>query len=327
MADENGKTTAVATQAVPGVPDPVKPEIGVLPDDTMIGFGNAASFALLQRAGAMLANSTLVPKEFQGKIPNCIVAMNMAVRMGCDPLMVMQNLYIVYNRPSWSSQFLIATFNMNPAFSKLRYKFVGEPGKDSYGCFAYATDRESGEVLEGATVTVKIAKDEGWYDRKKKDSTESASKWPTMTQQMLMYRSASWFIRVYAPEIAMGFQTVDEMEDFGEPERERNITNSAKVIERIGEAVVGASSSLDQIVAIEEAKKELASGNDTSATTTDAEKKPEQTQGPEKENPMTATTAMSGPETSGTSSTITRDLFSGRKKREPMPEREPGMEG
>jgi len=273
--------------------------------------------------GAMLANSTLVPKEFQGKIPNCIVAMNMAFRMGCDPLMVMQNLYIVYNRPSWSSQFLIATFNTNPSFSKLRYKFVGEPGKDSYGCAAYATDKETGDILEGATVTVGIAKAEGWYDRKKKDSNESASKWPTMTQQMLMYRAASWFIRVYAPEIAMGFQTVDEMEDVGEPERDRNLANSGKFIERIGEAVVGSTSSLDALVAIEEAKKELASENATSATTTDAEKKPEQTQGSEKENQAATATTAAEPEKNGPSPAITQDLFKNKRSSPKFGDKEP----
>jgi hypothetical protein len=35
----------------------------------------------------------------------------------------------------------------------------------------------------------------------------------SMPQQMLMYRSAAWFVRAYAPELAMGLHTVEESSD------------------------------------------------------------------------------------------------------------------
>ena len=53
---------------------------------------------------------------------------------------------------------------------------------------------------------MQMAKDEGW-------STKNGSKWKTMPEQMLRYRSASFFGRIYAPEILMGFKTTDEVED------------------------------------------------------------------------------------------------------------------
>jgi hypothetical protein len=166
----------------------------------------STGFDLMMRGAKALAASTLVPKDYQNNIANCIVALNMANRIGADPLQVMQNLYVVHGRPSWSSQFLIATFNACGLFSSIRYRFVGEPGKDSYGFQAYATELSSGEVLEGGIVTIEIAKKEGWYDK-------NGSKWKTMPQQMLMYRAASWFVRVYAPELSMGLHTREEVED------------------------------------------------------------------------------------------------------------------
>lgn len=174
--------------------------------DVMMGFNSLQSFELSQRAAKLLAQSTLVPKEYQGNIPNCVIALNMASRMGADPLMVMQNLYIVYGRPGWSSQFLISTFNTSGRFTALRYDFVGTPGKDDYGCKAWAIEKATGERLEGSLVTIALAKQEGWY-------TKNGSKWQTMPQQMLMYRAASWFIRAYAPELAMGMQTTEELQD------------------------------------------------------------------------------------------------------------------
>lgn len=125
------------------------------------GFGSLASFRLAQRAATLLANSTLVPKIYQGNIPNCVIALNMAARMNADPLMVMQNLYIVHGNPGWSSQFLISTFNTSGKFSALRYEWVGTRGKDDWGCRAWAVEKATGEKLVGATVTIGLAKAEG----------------------------------------------------------------------------------------------------------------------------------------------------------------------
>lgn len=174
--------------------------------DIMPGFSNIQSFEFAQRAAKLLAQSSLVPKEYQNNIPNCVIALNMAARMNADPLMVMQNLYIVNGKPGWSSQFLISTFNTSGKFSALRYEWVGEEGKDSWGCRAWAIEKSTGEKLVGSTVTIGIAKKEGWYSK-------NGSKWPNMPDQMLMYRAAAWFIRAYAPELAMGMHTVDEVVD------------------------------------------------------------------------------------------------------------------
>ena len=174
--------------------------------EIVMGFGSVQGFEMMQRAAKLLASSSLVPKDYQGNLANCVIALNMANRLQADPLMVMQNLYIVHGRPGWSSQFLISTFNASGRFSALRYEWVGEEGKDSWGCKAWAVERETGEKLVGSTVTIGLAKKEGWYNK-------SGSKWQTMPQQMLMYRAASWFIRAYAPEIAMGMHTAEEIHD------------------------------------------------------------------------------------------------------------------
>lgn len=174
--------------------------------DVVIGFTSQQGFELAQRAAALLSKSSLVPREYQNNLPNCVIALNMAARMNADPLMVMQNLYIVHGKPGWSSQFLISTFNTSGRFSALRYEWVGDEGKDSWGCRAWAVENATGEKLTGATVTIDLAKKEGWYGK-------NGSKWQTMPQQMLMYRAASWFIRAYTPELAMGMHTEDEIID------------------------------------------------------------------------------------------------------------------
>jgi hypothetical protein len=130
----------------------------------------------------------------------------MATRMNADVMMVAQNLYVVYGNPAWSSKFMIATFNQCGKYSSIHYKETGKKNTDSWGCIAWAKELATGEILEGPEVTIAIAKAEGWYNK-------NGSKWQTMPAQMLRYRAASWFIRTTAPELSMGLQTVDEVED------------------------------------------------------------------------------------------------------------------
>jgi hypothetical protein len=174
--------------------------------DIIPGFGNLQSFELAQRAATLLSKSTLVPKDYQNNLPNCVIALNMASRMNADPLMVMQNLYIVHGRPGWSSQFLISTFNTCGRFTAIRYDWTGAPGSEDRGCTAWATEKLTGEKLMGSMVNIKLAKAEGWY-------AKNGSKWQTMPDQMLMYRAASFFVRTYAPELAMGMHTEEEIID------------------------------------------------------------------------------------------------------------------
>ena len=172
------------------------------------GFQSAEGFELLQRQAKMFCGSSLVPQQFQGEqnFGNAIIALEMAQRMNASPLMVMQNLYIVYGNPGWSSKFLIATFNQCGRFEAIKYKETGKKGTDSQGIIAYTREKGSDEIIQGPEVTILIAKQEGWYDKK-------ASKWKTMPDQMLRYRAAAWLIRTTAPEISMGLQTTDEIID------------------------------------------------------------------------------------------------------------------
>ncbi len=170
------------------------------------GFFDLQSFELIQRVSKAFASSDLVPKAYQGNLANCMIAMDMAQRIGANPLMVMQNLYIVHGTPSWSSKFLIATINACGRYSSLRYEWRGKPGEADYGCRAWAVERETGERLDGIWVDWRMVKSEGW-------DSKNGSKWKTMADQMFVYRAAAFWQRAYAPELGMGLQTVEDAED------------------------------------------------------------------------------------------------------------------
>ncbi len=235
----------------------VRKQVAEREPEIVMGFGNLQGFELMQRAANVLTTSTLVPTAYRnqkeiksfGKVTghepnlsghaNCIVALNMAQRMQADPLMVMQNLHIIEGRPSWSSQFIIAAINSCGRYSPLRFELTeaGDPTELTYTasewknnnrtevqktvtvrhqeCVAYAIEKETGERLNSPRVSIQMAIDEGWL-------TKNGSKWQTMPELMLRYRCASFFGRLYAPELLMGLQTSEEVHDFiqAEPDAE-----------------------------------------------------------------------------------------------------------
>lgn len=169
-------------------------------------FASLESFNTGYKMAQILSASTIVPRTFQGNIGNTMIAIDMAQRLHTNPLMVMQNIYIVYGMPSWSAKFLIACINASGLFATpLRYEFVGERGKDNWGCCAYAIDKQ-GELLKGSTVTIEQAKKKGWYDKE-------GSNWKADPEQMLRYRAATRFQTAYCPEISCGLATKEELED------------------------------------------------------------------------------------------------------------------
>jgi len=170
---------------------------------TAINVYSPTHFELSQRAASALAASTLVPQQFRN-VANALIAIDMANRLKCSPLMVMQQLYVVQGKPSWSAQFVIAAINACGRFTPLRFVLTGEDMARQ--CHAEATDRATGQIIEGPMVTMQMAKAEGWMDK-------SGSKWKTMPELMLRYRAGTFFGRLYAPDVLMGLYTQDEALD------------------------------------------------------------------------------------------------------------------
>ncbi|WP_104470382.1 recombinase RecT [Acinetobacter indicus] len=227
-------------------------QISTAPQMNSVGLLNLEAFELSQRVAKMLASSTLVPEQYRASLKvkagkdqngnwvyqdvenpnglsNCVIALNMANRMGADPLMIMQNLYLIEGRPSWSSQFIMASINSCGRFSSLRFDMedLGEKEVEyqetswaggrkqnvtkkikvqNFACTAWAIERETGERLNSSKITIEMAVKEGWYQK-------NGSKWQTMPEQMLRYRAASFFGRVYAPELLMGLRSAEEEQE------------------------------------------------------------------------------------------------------------------
>ncbi len=219
-------------------------------------FFDPIQFETMQRVCKLYAHSELVPDIYKisetnpdhRARANCMVAIEIAQRIGASPLMIMQNMVPIYGKPSWSSKFLISTVNTCGRFNSLKFKFIdkgimGEVRYTEYEkiwttnpntnkgyykntpkvsifdgsnindleCIAYTTTKGSDEILESAPISLSLAVKEGWY-------LKAGSKWQTIPKQMLMYRAASFWTNVYAPELSMGMRTIEEQQDIEDVE-------------------------------------------------------------------------------------------------------------
>lgn len=177
-------------------------------------FASAGNFETARAMAESLSQSSLVPELYRS-LPNTLIAMELANRIGCSVLMVMQNMAVVKGKPAWASTFLIASVNSSGRFTPLRFEWQGTQGSDDWGCRAVARDIASNDECRGALITVKMCKAEGWWSKRDRNGNE-VSKWQTMPEQMFMYRAAAFWTRVYCPEIAMGIRPADELEDIQE---------------------------------------------------------------------------------------------------------------
>jgi hypothetical protein len=215
-------------------------------------FSSSDNLNAAWRVATSLSKSSLVPDAYKNNIYNCMIALELAHRIGASVLMVMQSLSIVKGKPTWSAAFLIATVNTSKRFSPIRFRWEGKQGTDSWGCRAWAIDRETKEECIGSLITIGLAKAEEWVQR-------SGSKWRTMPEQMLMYRSASFWTRVYAPELSLGMQTREEAIDtdgYNVPEGLPQVGGGTEDLEKAllqekpSESAEGAAVATDQAVQI-----------------------------------------------------------------------------
>lgn len=183
----------------------------------MNAYASGANFEAGQRMAKSLAASSMVPDQYRNNVANCLIAMELASRVGVSVFAVMQNLDIIHGRPGWRGAFLIATVNASGKFSPLRFRWEenGEPTNssnalrrgDTFGCRAYAIDLKTGQELEGPLVSWEMVKAEGW-------NTKNGSKWRTpLCEVMFAYRAGAFWTRIYAPEMSLGMTTAEEAID------------------------------------------------------------------------------------------------------------------
>lgn len=167
---------------------------------------NPTIFEQMQRASNLFSKSGLVPQSFQNNPAACFVGLQLAGAIGCNPFMLFQGLYSIGGKIGLEAKVAIAIANQKGVFeSPITHEFTGEG--TTRACTAKAVLAKSKKEVS-LTVDWATVEKEGWNKR-------NGSKWNTIPDQMFRYRSSMWLIRTYAPEVLMGLNSVEEIQDAG----------------------------------------------------------------------------------------------------------------
>lgn len=165
-------------------------------------------FELEQRKAKAFVATDFFPTHLRkgnetANIGTAIIVLDLAQRMNIGALEVAQSIYIIHGKPSFETKFLVARLNSS-GLLKGRLQTIVSPDGNSTHC--EAIDAQTGQLLKGTTITMEMARREGWLSK-------NGSKWQTMPELMMKYRAQSFFINEFFPEVKYGLKTSDEVED------------------------------------------------------------------------------------------------------------------
>lgn len=204
-------TLLPATTSPATTQSPALPSVQVGANDML---ANPALFEHMQRVSKVFCASALIPDHLKkNNGADAFLALQIARERNENPVTVMQNIYFVSGKAGWSASYMIARANKSGAFKgRINWRIEGKA--DGLKVTAFATLADTGEVVEADT-SMAMAIAEGWTKN---------PKYKTMPDHMLKYRSATMLVRLYCPEVLIGMQTSDELEDLRAAGQLRDVT-------------------------------------------------------------------------------------------------------
>jgi len=158
-----------------------------------------------------ISKSDLLPPHFKGKPENVLLVLALAQNLNINPIMALQQVSVISGKPCLQASLMLSLLNNSGKITgPIRFEWIGQAGTPSRGCIAKATDTATGETVQSEPVTLQMAEAEGWTRN---------PKYKSIPDTMLKWRSASFFVRTYYPEVVLGLHSTEELTDVEKSER------------------------------------------------------------------------------------------------------------
>lgn len=156
----------------------------------------------------MLSSSQMVPKSYQNRPQDTLVAMMMGSELGLNPIQALQNIAVINGKPAIYGDALLALVQSHPKFGGHEESF------DDGNMAATCTVWRKGDA-KSHTVTFSRA------DAEKAGLWGKQGPWQSYPKRMLMWRARGYALRDKFADALGGLITVEEAQDIP-PEREIN---------------------------------------------------------------------------------------------------------
>ena len=164
--------------------------------------GEAMEFA------KMMANTDMVPCDFQGKPANIMVAVQMGAEVGLKPLAALQNIAVINGRPSIWGDAAIALVKVHPDCESINEYFLNKKGEKTTGDdydTAVCIVKRKGQDPETRTFSLAEAK--------KARLLGKSGPWSQYEKRMLQMRARGFALRDVFPDALKGLAIAEEAQD------------------------------------------------------------------------------------------------------------------
>lgn len=151
--------------------------------------------------------------------PKILVAIQKGAEAGLSPLQSLSSIDVIEGVPCWKTNAALGMIRASGKLAHFHRSFVGEEGKDTFGCRVYMKRSDSGEEME-YTFTVADAKLAHLWGKKTKSGHPTP--WILHPKRMLYARALGFCAKDLFPDVLQGWATREEVEEYATPPR--NIT-------------------------------------------------------------------------------------------------------
>lgn len=155
----------------------------------------------------MIANSSLVPSAYKGKPGDVLVAIQMGMEVGLQPMQALQGIAVINGKPAMYGDALIGVVRSSPVCESIQESFD--------------------DASQVATCRVK-RRGEDWQERSfSRQDAELArlwgkqGPWSQYPKRMMQMRARAWALRDVFPDALQGMAVAEEVRDMT-PEKEIN---------------------------------------------------------------------------------------------------------
>lgn len=159
----------------------------------------------------MMADSSMVPKQYQGKPEDILVAMQWGYEIGLAPLQALQNISVINGKPSVYGDAAMALVQASAVCDGVDEYIEGE-GTPNPVAVCVAKRKGRNPVI--ARFSVEDAKRAGLWNKQ--------GPWQAYPKRMLQMRARGFALRDAFPDVLKGLITAEEAQDYPDEAKPRS---------------------------------------------------------------------------------------------------------
>lgn len=164
----------------------------------------------------LIASSAIVPKAYQGKPSDILVAVQMGAELGLKPIQALQNIAVINSKPSVYGDALLALVQVHPSFEDIKEWF------DEKTNTAFCTVKRKNQSEHTVSFSAEDAKKAGLWGK--------SGPWSLYPKRMMQMRARGFALRDKFADALGGLITTEEAQDYPVDGAKVDVTPKAQTL-------------------------------------------------------------------------------------------------